>query len=97
QVRVVWDTQAKNSFKKQIIRISKDSIQSAEKVRIEILDIIDGLLDHPLMFPPDKYKKDNDGNYRAFEKYNIRIAYLKSSDAVRILRVRHVKQEPEMY
>ncbi|MEM9895278.1 MAG: type II toxin-antitoxin system RelE/ParE family toxin [Bacteroidota bacterium] len=97
QIKVVWDSQASFSFKRQIIKISKDSIQSAEKVRIEILEIIDNLVENPFMFPPDKYKIDNDGNYRAFEKYSLRIAYLGSSDSVRVLRVRHVKQEPRMY
>lgn len=47
--------------------------------------------------PPDKFKKNNPGNYRAFEKYSYRIAYKHTATEIRILRVRHVKQEPKEY
>jgi len=93
---ISWDTQARTSFKKQIKRIAKDSIQSAEKVRIDLLELIDQIPDNPEKFPPDRFKNNNDGNFRAFEKHNIRVAYF-ITDSIRILRVRHVKQEPLNY
>ena len=94
---IIWDVEARNSFKKQIDHIKKDSLQAAEKVRNEIFDIFDDLPANPLMFPADKFKTDNDGNFRAFEKHSIRIAYLVSESHIRILRVRHVRQEPQQY
>ena len=95
--KIIWDVEARNSFEKQIDRIKKDSIQAAEKVSEEIFEILDDLPANPLKFPADKFKTDNDGNSRAFEKHSIRIAYLVSESYIMILRIRHVKQEPRHY
>ena len=96
-MKIVWDPVAKTSFRKHLNHIKKDSLQAAEKVRVDILKVIGGLLEHPEKFPPDKFKKDNAGDYRAFEKHSYRIAYLVTENQIRILRVRHVKQEPKKY
>lgn len=97
KMTIVWDVPAKKSFYQQIKHIAKDSVQSAEQVRLDILSVIDSLLEHPDKYPPDRFKSDNDGSYRAFEKHSLRVAYFTSIDQIRILRVRHVKQEPIMY
>jgi plasmid stabilization system protein ParE len=59
--------------------------------------VIGGLVDHPEKHPPDRFKKDNNGNFRAFEKHSCRVAYYIAETEIRILRVRHVKQEPKEY
>ena len=94
---VTWDKAAYQSLQKAYDYISKDSLQNAEKVRGNILKIIRGLPDNPERFPPDKLKVNNKGNYRAFEKFSYRIAYRFSEKKIKILRIRHVKQEPKMY
>lgn len=94
---IIWDTKARNSFKKQIDHIKKDSFQSAEKVMDDIFRILDTLPSNPKKFPPDKFKTDNDGNFRSFESNSLRIAYLITEKLIRILRVRHVRQEPKHY
>jgi len=96
KLEVSWDTHARDSFKKQIKRIAQDSFQSAEKVIDDILELIDQIADYPEKYPPDKFKKDNNGSFRAFEKHNLRIAYF-ITDTIRILRIRHVRQEPKEY
>lgn len=68
---IVWDTPAKTSFKKQIKHIAEDSIQNAEQVSQDILSVIDLIPSHPEKFPPDKFKTENNGSFRAFEKHNI--------------------------
>jgi len=93
KMTIVWDTEAKKSFKKYLNYIRKDSLQAADKVRIDILATITELPDHPEMFPPDA----NTGRFRAFEKHSCRVTYFISSSQIRILRVRHVKQEPKEY
>lgn len=89
--------QASRRFKKIYNQILEDSYSNAQKVRSEISAIIDKLPEHPTIYPPDKYKKNNPGNYRAFEKHAYRIAYRHTEKEIRILRIRHVKQEPRMY
>ena len=94
---IAWDRAALYSLQKVFEYIQKDSPQNAVKVRDSILKIIRGIPDHPLKFPPDKFKTNNQGNYRAFEKFSYRIAYRVSDKEIKILRIRHVKQEPKGY
>lgn len=95
--KVVWDDLAKASLKAAYNYIKRDSLLQAEKVRDEILTAAKKLAEHPEAYPPDKYRTDKDVRFRAFEKYNYRISYFISEDAIRILRFRHVKQQPEAY
>ncbi len=71
---VVWSNGASAYFRKAYERIKEESYNSAEKVKEGISKIIDGLPGNPEKYPPDKYKKNNTGNYRAFEKYSFRVA-----------------------
>lgn len=94
---IIWDTPAKISFQKQIKRIAEDSIQNAENVRSMILSMIESIPENPEKFPIDRFKVNNNGMFRAFEKFSLRVAYLIAVDHIRILRVRHIKQEPKEY
>lgn len=94
---VVWDKPAYTSLQIAYDYIKEDSLVNADRVREGILKITKGLSDHPEKYPPDKFKKDNTGNYRAFEKYSYRVAYKITEQEIIILRVRHVKQEPKEY
>lgn len=94
---VVWDKPAYASLQQAYNYIKEDSLSNAEKVREGILKIVDALPDHPEKHPPDNYKKSNKGNYRAFEKYSLRVAYKIAEKEIIILRIRHVKQEPKEY
>jgi hypothetical protein len=40
------------------------------------LEKIEALGKNAEMYPPDKYKYDNKGNYRAFELHRYRISYM---------------------
>ena len=88
---------AEVSLKREYKRIKEDSPKNAEKVRVEILAEIRKLATHPEMYPPDRFKNQNPGNYRAFEKHSYRVAYRHNEKEIRILRIRHVKQEPKLY
>jgi len=95
--KVVWDEQAKASLKETYNYIKKDSPQQAERVRQEILEATKRLSDYSEMHNPDKYRSDKDTRFRAFEKHNYRISYFVTEDVIRVLRFRHVKQEPREY
>ena len=94
---IAWDKMAYATFEQACDYIREESPVNAEKVRKEIIRIIHSLPDHPEKYPPDKFKKDNKGHHRAFEKYSYRIAYMVTPTEIIILRIRHVKQEPKRY
>lgn len=94
---ISWDKAALLSLQKAFDFISNDSPSNAIKVRDAILKIVGGLPDNPEKFPPDKFKLNNKGNYRAFEKFSYRVAYRFSDKEIKILRIRHVKQEPRTH
>ncbi|MBV6641754.1 MAG: type II toxin-antitoxin system RelE/ParE family toxin [Cyclobacteriaceae bacterium] len=75
----------------------QDSYSNAEKVKNGIEIIIDQLPKHPQKYPLDKFKINNPGNYRAFEKYSLRVTYRHTETEIRILRIRYVKQEPKKF
>lgn len=89
----VWTSKASDELKKAFKYIHEDSPTNAKKVISVLLDIADKIAKQPEMFPPDKYKKNNDGNWRAFEKYRYRI----TKDAIHIVRMRHTSQSPLYY
>lgn len=94
---VSWNKSAYVSLQKACEYIKKTSPANAEKVKENILAITRRLPEHPEKYPLDKFKKDNPGNYRAFEKYSYRVTYRHTEKVIKILRVRHVKQEPKPY
>ena len=49
------------------------------------------------MYPPDKYRKNNDGSFRAYELHRYRIAYRVTEKEIIIVRVRHTGMEPKQY
>lgn len=95
--KITWSKIALKQFEAVINYISEDSIQNAEKVRKEILEKIQNITANPEIYYTDKYKKNNDGSYRAFELHRYRIAYRITEKEIRILRIRHTSREPKDY
>ncbi len=63
---VIWDKDAYTSLQIAFDYIREDSLVNAERVREETLKIARSLPNQPEKYPPDKFKKSNLGNYRAF-------------------------------
>jgi plasmid stabilization system protein ParE len=95
--KVVWNKKPTKFLANVLRRISQDSTVQAERVEDVIVTSIQDLVLNPERHPPDKFKKDNPGNFRAFEKMSLRVAYKFNETQIRILRIRHVKQEPKEY
>ena len=74
--KISWDKQALDYFRDSISFIREDSPQNADKVKKEVLEKINELGVRPEIHSPDKYKLNNNGNYRAFELHSLRIGYL---------------------
>jgi plasmid stabilization system protein ParE len=94
---IYWSKTAIKQFEAAITYIASDSANNAEKVLADIAKQLSKAVKNPEFFPPDKYKKANDGSYRAFEKHRYRIAYRFTDNVIRVLRVRHTSKEPREY
>ena len=96
-VIITWDKNALISLESIYKYIAKDSLIEARKVRNDIFKIVSSLINHPERFSLDKYKLNNQGDFRAFEKHKIRVTYFLSESNIRIVRVRHTKMNPQKY
>ncbi|EZH71283.1 hypothetical protein ATO12_11005 [Aquimarina atlantica] len=96
-VKVIWRKGALDHLNKNYNHIKKDSLQSANKVRDTIFDMAEALKDQPTIYPLDKYRKNNKGDIRAFEKFSLRVAYQVTKTEIRIIRVRHTSRDPLDY
>jgi len=92
--KIRWDEAAKDSFKAAISYIRKDSVQNAEKVKKDLLLKINGLKSHPERYPLDKFMKDDEGIFRAFELRHYRIRYAVTATEIVIIQIRHTSMQP---
>jgi plasmid stabilization system protein ParE len=97
QWEIVFDSIAKMHLKEAYEYIRDNSPQSAVKVLARITASISNLAKDPEKNPPDKYRINNDGSYRAYEIDRYRIAYKVSPPQILIIRIRHTSREPLKY
>jgi addiction module RelE/StbE family toxin len=96
-LKVIIDNEAKKQLREAYEYIKKDSFQNAEKVSSTIITTIRELAKNPEQHPPDKYRLNNDGSFRAYEIYKYRITYHVSKDQILVIRIRHTKMNPKLY
>ena len=94
---IVWNLLASKQLRKIYHHILTESYQNAEMVKSGITKAVDSLAGNPEKYPPDKFRMKNTGQHRAFELFSLRISYRYNEKEVRILRLRHVKQEPKIH
>jgi plasmid stabilization system protein ParE len=90
----VWSKRAQAQLRKAYEYILLDSVQNAEMVRDDIVDLTIDLANNPEKHPLDKFKKDNNGTWRAFEKHHYRVSYRIMPEQIRIVRLRHTSKSP---
>jgi plasmid stabilization system protein ParE len=95
--KVIWSKRSQKQLQDAYMFIYEQSPKNAEKVRNDIIAITRRLGQYPEIYTPDKYKIENDGNYRAFEKHHYRVAYRILKGSINILRIRHTSMEPLFY
>lgn len=96
--KIVWNESAKQFFKDAIIYIRQSSPQNAAEVKSGILKSIRDLADSPEIHSPNKLKANNtNSQFRAFQKFSLRVTYFVSPDEIRLIRIGHIKQFPEIY
>ncbi len=96
-ILIKWDKQAARQLDEAVDYITKDSIQNAEKVELDILTTIGKIPKHPERYSKDKFKLKNDGSFRAFELHHYRVSYRYINNEIRILRIRHTSRCPKPY
>lgn len=94
---VVWSDSAKAELRKAFEYIALDSLQNAQMVRDTLINETIELAQNPEKHSIDKFKKDNNGSWRAFEKHHFRISYRILKDQIRIVRMRHTSRSPLAY
>jgi len=94
---VIWPLKVQHQLEGIINYITADSFQNAEKVKVDILSSTRKIQKHPEMHPVDKYKKNNDGSFRAYEIHRYRVAYPITKDEIIITRIRHTSMVPKLY
>ena len=95
---LVWDKVALNNLKNIFDYLkAENNLVFAKEVKDIILKSTKELLANPNLFEQDRFKSDNDGTYRAFEKFKYRVAYKTTENQIRILRIRHSNREPIEY
>lgn len=77
--------------------VKECSLQAADKVRNSIKEKVKGLSKHPEIYSLDRFMKDNDGSFRAFEKYNYQVTYKVKETEIIVARVCHTSREPLEY
>jgi len=95
--KIVWDKDAVLQMEEVYKYLKERSLQSANKVRKSIKEKVQGLSNHPEIYPLDRFMKDNDGSFRAFEKYSYRVTYKVKEKEIIIARVRHTSRKPLEY
>ncbi len=94
---VVWSKTASFQLRKAYNYIIKDSFQNGQIVRDEIIALTINLANHPEKYPLDRFKKNNDGSFRAFEIHHYRISYRILKSQIIIVRLRHTSMSPLLY
>jgi plasmid stabilization system protein ParE len=95
--KVIWPARAQKQLAQAYEYILESSPQNAQKIKEAILTSTRKLPAHPEKHPPDKYRKNNDKSFRAYELHRLRIAYRVTEKEIIIVRVRHTKMEPKSY
>ena len=94
---VIWTERAIHQLEEVYKYIAKDSILQADKVFDEIKVSSEAIIEQPEKNPPDKYKSNNKGNYRAYEIYRYRISYRITKNTIYIVRLRSTDRNPKLY
>jgi plasmid stabilization system protein ParE len=93
-VEIKWSKPALNQLIKILDFISENGFETyAQKLEDLIILKTEKLADNSTIYPLDKYKKNNDGSYRAFEIDEHRISYRIKKSEIRIIRIKHTSRK----
>ena len=94
KITIRWSRDASAHLDELLEYLYSESERAASIVGNAILDEVEKLAAHPSAHPLDRFKKHNDGNYRACIVFSYRISYYLDGNNIYILRIRHTSREP---
>ncbi len=94
---VRWDLKAAEHLKEIYRYLQEQNPSSAEKIKQSILISTKTLELNPEIYAVDRLKKNNKGDFRAYEKFTYRISYRIKANQLSILRVRHNSRKPKKH
>jgi len=92
---IVWSRNAANQYYKILKYLSEEAPEAIDIVGNALLDMIESLSLEYNNYPPDRFKKNNDGTYKASLVFNYRISFQITETNIYILRIRHTSREPK--
>ena len=91
---IVWSKNAEKQFYKILDHLLEEAPHVIDKVGNAILDTVEDLSLQYHIHPPDRFKKNNDGSYKAALIFSYRISYQVGDKTINILRIHHTSREP---
>ena len=97
-VEIKWSRAALAQLAEILDFIVENNFSSyAIELEDKIISKLDQLVENSSLYPADRYKKNNDGSWRAFELDNYRISYKVQKSNIRVIRIRHTSRRPRNY
>ncbi len=94
---VIWSVNGEKQYYQILEHLSEEAPHVIDKVGNALLDTIEALSVNYNHYPADRFRKNNDGKYKAALIYSYRVSYYVGETSVRILRIRHTSREPLNY
>lgn len=97
-MEIKWSKAALDQLDKALeFIIEKGYAPYAAELEEKILSRTENLAANHSIYPADKYKKDNDGSYHAFEIDEYRVSYRVKDAVIKIIRIRHTSRRTQRY
>jgi plasmid stabilization system protein ParE len=94
---IVWSKNATKQYYQILEYLAEEAPDAVSIVGNALLDMIDALALEYNNYPPDRFKKNNDGTFKAALVFNYRVSYRINEKDIFILRIRHTSREPMNY
>lgn len=91
---IEWTKDAAEQYYKILGYLQEKAPEAIDIVGSTLLDAIDDFAFQYNSYPPDRFKKNNDGTYKALVVFSYRISYRITDTKIYILRIRHTSREP---
>lgn len=97
-VEIKWSKVALSQFTGILDFIVENGFGSyAIELEDGIIARLDALAENSELYPADRFKKNNDGSWRAFEVDDYRVSYKIFRSHINIIRIRHTNRKPRKY